>query len=80
MEHTETTVIYEAKVVVNNDPNGALRVRVTCPQVYGTQLSGWAKACVPLGASPSPPAVGTSVWLTFIGDDKSHPMYLGTVR
>lgn len=65
--------VYLGVVINNNDPLIQSRVQVQVPQILGTATSNWA---VPLcNFSATSPAVGTSVYVMFIGGNVSFPAY-----
>jgi len=40
--------IYSAKVISNSDPLNRSQIKVVVPQITGTEVTNWAKACVPM--------------------------------
>ena len=69
-------MIHRATVIDNNDPNKALGVRVSCPSLYGTRMSGWVSACVPVKGSPVP-NIGDNVWIMCENGDASGAVWIG---
>lgn len=71
--------LYQGFVTNNEDPEGHMRVKVTCPQVFGNHDTDvWAWSCLPPGSS-SLPVIGSVVWLGFEGGDIDHPVWIGVL-
>ena len=70
--------IYRAVVTDDNDPLRLRRLKVQIPDVFGSESSLWASACVPAG-SRRQPKVGSGVWVMFEGGDPAHPVWIGVV-
>src|SRR3954471_15105095 len=72
---------YRASVVKNVDPQNKGRVKVTIPDVSGTETSGWAMPCVPVAGPRSGlfvlPPVGAGVWIEFEHGDPDYPIWVG---
>src|SRR5580704_362761 len=64
--------IYNGIVVNTNDPTGAGRVQLQIPQILGNAISNWA---VSMQAGLAPPAVGTQVFVQFLGGVINNPYY-----
>jgi uncharacterized protein involved in type VI secretion and phage assembly len=72
---------YRASVVTNVDPQKRGRIKVTIPDVSGSEESGWAMPCIPVagpgsGAFVLPP-VGAGVWVEFEHGDPDYPIWVG---
>lgn len=71
-----------ALVKDNLDPQGKFRVRVTCPKLYGADLSPWAWPCLPGGGGVesgflSAPPVDSLVYIICEEGLPSNPIWLG---
>jgi hypothetical protein len=66
---------YRGVVVDREDPERALRLRVTVPEVLGEQTV-WAMPCLPCG-DPTVPAIGAHVWVEFEAGDLDRPIWSG---
>jgi hypothetical protein len=66
--------LYRGVVVDIDDPLGKERIRVKVPQVLGTEISGWAEACVPLNAltTHTKHAAHSAIITTSGGGSPSH--------
>lgn len=69
--------LYRAQVVNNQDPTGACRLQLRCPQVWGDHVR-WALACVP-AAGGGVPAAGVTVWIQFEGGLDDQPVWMGVL-
>ncbi|HEY2701508.1 MAG TPA: phage baseplate assembly protein V [Pseudonocardiaceae bacterium] len=73
--------IYEGEVVLNIDPDQRGRVLVQVTDVAGMEPVFWAEASSPVAGSGmgfyAVPAIGTTVWITFVGGDPSRAVWLG---
>jgi uncharacterized protein involved in type VI secretion and phage assembly len=72
---------YRGVVVDNRDPSNLGRLRTTVPDVYGSELSGWALPSVPyagrgVGLFLVPP-VDALVWVEFEHGDPEYPVWTG---
>lgn len=72
---------YRGTVSDNQDPNGQGRLRVSVPDVYGTEDSGWAMPAFPY-AGPQVglyliPPTGALVWVEFEHGDSEYPIWTG---
>ena len=67
---------YSGSVIDNADPEGLLRVRLLCPQIFGAAESGWAKPSLPPGIVAVPPT-GARVWVEFESGDPTMPIWTG---
>jgi Type VI secretion system/phage-baseplate injector OB domain len=70
--------IYRGVVVNNNDPLGHRRLKLTIPQVLGSQVTDWCWGVDGAATKVSPPVVGQGVLVSFEGGDPSFPIWLGT--
>ena len=68
--------IYRGVVMDDNDPEEQRRLKVQIPEVFGSESSLCASACVPAG-SRRQPKVGSGVWVMFEGGDPAHPVWIG---
>lgn len=73
---------YRAIVRDTADPEKLGRVRVLCDEVYGSDLSPWASACVMGGvrmdsAAFFPPPIDALVWVEFEAGDVERPIVSG---
>jgi hypothetical protein len=69
--------IYRGVVSNANDPEKLGRVKLTIPQVLGSQETGWAWPYSPSGIHLEPPTIGQGAWAMFEGGDLSFPIWLG---
>ena len=84
MKHTEYNMdplgrvrffgLYRGVVVDVDDPLNDRRIRLNIPQVLGTEISGWATACVPLSAltTHSDHPAHSATLTTSAGGTQSH--------
>ena len=82
--HRESVIVmadfcgkYRAIVQDNKDPENRGRIRVSCPSVFGSSLSGWCEPCFPVGDFYVPD-VGKPVWVEFQQNDLKKPVWVGT--
>jgi hypothetical protein len=64
--------LYNGIVVNANDPTNAGRVQLQIPQVLGNAISNWAQS---QQTGTAPPAIGTQVWVQFLGGNVNSPYY-----
>jgi hypothetical protein len=69
---------YRGVVFDNNDPDKLGRIRVTVPQLFASNATGWAWPKNSSGLSLQPPPVGQGVWVEFEGGDSPFPIWTGT--
>jgi hypothetical protein len=72
---------YRGTVKINKDPEQRGRVMLEVPDVYGPNLSTWARPCLPyaglqLGMYVVPP-VNAGVWVEFEQGDPDYPIWTG---
>ena len=72
---------FRATVTDNADPQSLGRLRLSVPDVYGEQTSGWALPAVPyagngIGLFLLPP-VGALTWVEFEHGDPDYPIWTG---
>lgn len=67
---------YRGIVKDTQDPEKRGRIKVSCPEVLGSQTSKWALPCLPPNTFAVPP-VGQWVWLEFEGGRKDSPVWSG---
>jgi len=64
--------LYRALVADAADTSGQGRVRVLCPQLWGSRPSGWALPVIFPAATVN---IGEEVFLAFEGGDEDHPVW-----
>lgn len=69
--------IYRGRVIRNNDPEGLGRVTAQVPAVLGLRESEWAYPLRSTGEAPTPPDVGTPIWVLFENGEPSAPVWAG---
>ena len=69
--------IYRGIVKNNNDPKKQNRLKISIPQLIGTQVTDWIDAAEPAGIRTDLPAVGQGIWVSFIGGNINYPVWLG---
>lgn len=70
---------YRAICRDNTDPERTGRIRVECPQIYGTgrdNWSSWCAPCMPYGSFQIPDE-GSYVWVEFEEGDADYPIWTG---
>lgn len=72
--------LYRGIVVDNRDPERRGRVVVRVPSINGNGDLDWAMPCFAVGATPTVPALGAALWISFEHGDVDHPVWLGTWR
>jgi hypothetical protein len=70
--------IYRGVVQDNKDPQSQRRLRVSIPQITGSEVTDWAWPVDPSSVSPAVPVIGQGVWVAFIGGDPEYPIWMGT--
>lgn len=70
--------IYKGQVTQTTDPEGLGRLKALVPQLLGHQETDWAWPVQPNIANVVPLNPGDPVWIMFEGDDRQHPVWLGT--
>lgn len=69
--------IYRAIVEDNRDPDNLRRLKVSIPQITGRgkdQKTGWIW---PIISTKRPPAIGSGVWVFYLGGDPDYPVWIG---
>lgn len=69
--------IYRAVVEDNRDPDKLRRIKVSIPQITGRgkdQKTGWIW---PILSTERPPAIGSGVWVMYLGGDPDYPIWIG---
>ena len=66
--------IYRAVVKDIKDPDNLRRIKVSVPQITGNEVSFWAW---PILSTKRPPAVGTGVYVFYVGGDPEYPVWIG---
>ena len=73
--------IYQGEVVLNIDPEQRGRLMVQVTDVAGMEPVIWAEASSPVAGSGmgfyAVPAIGTTVWVSFVGGDVRQAIWLG---
>lgn len=65
--------VYRAVVSENKDPKHLRRVKVQS-QATGPEVTDWVW---PILSTKRPPAIGTGVWVTYLGGDPEFPVWIG---
>lgn len=69
--------VYRGVVKDTKDPDKHRRLKVSIPQVSGTEVSEWAWPMEPSSISTDVPVTGQGVWISFIGGDPDYPIWFG---
>ena len=74
--------LYRGVCFDNNDPQNRHRIRLTCPQVLGSDVTEWVWPCLRPAESATltgsaVPAIGQGVWVMFEGGDPDFPVWVG---
>jgi hypothetical protein len=70
--------VYRGIVKNNADPKKQKRLKVTVPQITGTEVSDWILPLEPSNISVEVPTVGQGVWVTYVGGDTGYPVWIGS--
>ena len=70
--------VYRGIVKNNVDPKKQKRLKVTVPQITGTEVSDWILPLEPSNISVDVPTVGQGVWITYVGGDTGYPVWIGS--
>ena len=70
--------VYRGIVKNNADPKKQKRLKVTVPQITGTEVSDWILPLEPSNISVDVPTVGQGVWITYVGGDTGYPVWIGS--
>lgn len=70
--------VYRGIVKNNADPKKQKRLKVTVPQITGTEVSDWILPLEPSNISVEVPTVGQGVWVTYVGGDTGYPVWTGS--
>jgi hypothetical protein len=70
--------IYRGIVKNNADPKKQKRLKVTVPQITGTEVSDWILPLEPSNIGVDVPTVGQGVWVTYVGGDTGYPVWVGS--
>ena len=65
--------VYRAVVVDNKDPQNLRRLKAQS-QATGVEVTDWVW---PILSTKRPPAIGTGVWITYLGGDPEFPVWIG---
>lgn len=75
---------YRGVVTDTRDPQRLGRLKATVSDVLGSDESGWATPCVPVGGSQTGffgvPKEGALVWIEFERGDPDYPIWTGCLR
>lgn len=74
---SEYTGLYRGVVVDTTDPQHQRRVKLSVPQVMGSEVTDWAWHVESAGMHIAPPKIGQGVWVQFIGGDLGYPVWHG---
>lgn len=66
--------VYRAVVRDNRDPNNLRRLKVSVPQITGEEITDWIW---PMISTKRPPAIGTGIFVFYIGGDPEYPVWIG---
>ena len=69
--------IYRGVVKDTKDPDKQRRLKVSIPQVSGTEVSEWAWPMETSSITTDVPIIGQGVWISFIGGDPDYPIWSG---
>ena len=67
--------VHRAIVKDTKDPQNLRRIKVSIPQVTGTETTDWVW---PMVFTNLPPAVGSGTWIFYIGGDPEYPVWMGS--
>lgn len=65
--------VYRAVVHSNKDPNNLRRLKVKVTTT-GEQITNWI---FPMVSTQKPPAIGTGVYIFYVGGDPEYPVWIG---
>lgn len=68
--------VYRGVCVATNDPEKRGRITARVPAVTGTDVTGWAWPCRPVGAT-SVPVAGQGVFVMYEAGDPDFPIWIG---
>jgi hypothetical protein len=78
---------YRGVVINNIDPNRSGRLQISCAEVLGLSVTGWAMPCVPFAGASLPdraaegflmlPSIGSNVWIEFEAGNPERPIWTG---
>lgn len=66
--------IYRAVVKDNKDPKKLRRIKVSITQLTGSETTEWVW---PVLSTERPPAIGSGVYVYFVGGDPDYPVWIG---
>lgn len=66
--------LYRAVVKDNKDPKNLRRLKLQVAQTTGAEITDWAW---PVISTKRPPAIGTGVYVSYIGGDPEYPVWIG---
>lgn len=66
--------LYRAVVKDNKDPKNLRRLKVQVAQTTGTEVTDWI---FPVISTKRPPAIGTGVFVSYLGGDPEYPVWIG---
>jgi hypothetical protein len=70
--------IYRGVVKNNRDPKNQRRLKVSIPQLTGTEITDWIDSVEPANLSVDVPVIGQGVWIQFIGGSLNYPIWIGS--
>lgn len=70
--------IYRGVVKNNRDPKNQRRLKVSIPQLTGTEITDWIDSVEPSNLSVDVPVIGQGVWIQFIGGSLNYPIWIGS--
>jgi hypothetical protein len=70
--------IYRGVVKNNRDPKNQRRLKVSIPQLTGTEITDWIDSVEPSNLSIDVPVIGQGVWIQFIGGSLNYPIWIGS--
>lgn len=70
--------IYRGVVKNNRDPKNQRRLKVSVPQIIGTEITDWIDPIEPSNITLDVPVVGQGVWIKFIGGNLGYPVWTGS--
>lgn len=66
--------LFRAVVKDNKDPKNLRRLKVQVAQTTGSEVTDWI---LPVISTKRPPAIGTGVFVSYLGGDPEYPVWIG---